>query len=378
MGDSTVYTFDPASGSYFDSLTDNSGGSDLTVGSAFDAHGNFYVTDDDGNGDNLSQISEFNSTGTQIQTFTGLQNPISIAFDSSGDMYVGQQLTPYIAEFAPDGSRLPDIGPVAHDYSPGVDSIDLSSDQCTIYYTSEGTQIFTFNKCTGTQGPVFNQVPVPSTQSVPGVGTELNQAFTPKIMMNGNVLIADSSAVLELDSSGSVVRTYSCSSMGSNTLGTACGYQLFALSIDPSQTSFWTGDSATGNIYQINIASGAVMQTITGASGNLYGLSVDNQFEVATSPTTVAATPTALTIQPVSGNFSSPTPVSAVLTDSSTNTPITGEQVTFTLNGIETCTATTDSSGTATCVITPGEPSQSYTLTASFSGDSSDDSHRLG
>ena len=85
----------------------------------------------------------------------------------------------------------------------------------------------------------------------------------------------------------------------------------------------------------------------------------------------MTATPTSLAIQPVSGNFSSPTPVSAVLTDSATNTPIPDEQVTFTLNGTETCTATTDSTGTATCVITPGEPSSSYTLTASFSGDSS-------
>ena len=84
------------------------------------------------------------------------------------------------------------------------------------------------------------------------------------------------------------------------------------------------------------------------------------------------STPTTLTVQPVSGNFSSPTPVSAVLIDTSTDTPISGEQVTFTLNGAETCTATTDSTGTATCVITPSEPSQSYTLTASFSGDHHD------
>ena len=87
--------------------------------------------------------------------------------------------------------------------------------------------------------------------------------------------------------------------------------------------------------------------------------------------TVVTATPTSLTLSPVSGNFSSPTPVSAVLTDSATNTPIPDESVTFTLNGSETCTATTDSTGTATCVITPGEPASSYTLTASFGGDTS-------
>ena len=100
------------------------------------------------------------------------------------------------------------------------------------------------------------------------------------------------------------------------------------------------------------------MQTINTNAAYLYGLSVDGESRRPRRPTTVAATPTSLAVQPVSGNFSSPTPVSAVLTDSATDTPIPDEQVTFTLNGTETCTATTDSTGTATCVITPGEPSQ--------------------
>ena len=49
--------------------------------------------------------------------------------------------------------------------------------------------------------------------------------------------------------------------------------------------------------------------------------------------------------------------------------PIVNEPVTFTLNGSESCTATTDATGTATCDITAGEPSSSYTLTATFPGD---------
>ena len=365
IGGSQVSVFDPASGNLLNTVTDNSGGSDYTVGSAFDAQGNFYVTDDDGNGDNLSQVSEFDPTGTQIATFSGLQNPTSIAFDNSGDMYVGQQLTANIAEFSPGGTRLPDIGPLAHDFSPGVDWIDLSSDECTLYYTSEGTQIFTYNKCTGTQGPVFNQVPFPSTQTVAGQ-PQLNQAFELKILANGDVLVADSGADLLLDSSGNVIQTYSCASMP------GCGGQLFAMSVDPSGTSFWTGDSASGDIYQVNLASGAIMQTITGASGNLYGLSVDNQLEVATPPQTTTAVAPTLSAPTVSGTFSAgqPTSVSAVLTNPS-DQPITNEQVTFTLNGSETCTGTTDNTGLATCVITPGEPSSSYTLTASFAGDTS-------
>ena len=66
-----------------------------TAGSAFDAVGNFYVTDDL-NG----TISEYAPDGTFDGTFaTGLTNPLSLVFDNQGNLYVGQQGTPYIAEF---------------------------------------------------------------------------------------------------------------------------------------------------------------------------------------------------------------------------------------------------------------------------------------
>ena len=54
----------------------------------------------------------------------------------------------------------------------------------------------------------------------------------------------------------------------------------------------------------------------------------------------MAATPTSLSSPTVAGDFSvgNPTPVSSVLTNSATDTPIPDEPVTFTLNGTETCT----------------------------------------
>ncbi len=59
-------------------------------------------------------------------------------------------------------------------------------------------------------------------------------------------------------------------------------------------------------------------------------------------------------VNAATGDYADATTVSGVLTDSVTNAPITGEQVTLTLNGAETCTATTDATGTASCTITPG------------------------
>ncbi len=371
-GAATVSVYDPSSGNLLSSLTDNTG-EPYTAGTAWDSNGNLYVADD-----TSGEISVFNPDGTldtqwNNGAFTAgstsgngvfaynLSNPLSLVFDSSGNLYVGQQTTPYIAEFNSSGLRQADIGPVQTELY-GDDWIDLSSDQCTFYYTTEGSNIHTFNKCTNTQGPNFNTTAFPTIDT----STQLPvQAFQLKILASGKVLVADSNAVLLLDQSGNVVQTYPCSALPS------CGGQLFAVSVDPSGNSFWTGDSASGEIYEINIASGNLMQSVATHSGTLYGLSVLDQLEVATPPPVTQTVPSTLALQPVTGNFSSPTPVTAVLTNPNTGTPIVNEPVTFTLNGTQTCTATTDATGTATCTITAGQPAATYTLTASFSGDSS-------
>jgi hypothetical protein len=142
------------------------------------------------------------------------------------------------------------------------------------------------------------------------------------------------------------------------------------VSVDPSGTSFWTGDAQSGDVWQVDIATGNVLKSFaTGSPGLLFGLTVDGQLMAATQPTVTRQTVTTLSQPVVSGPFSfdTPTPVTSVLTDASGN-PISGEPVTFTLNGdsAESCTGTTDSTGSATCDITPTEPAQSYTLTASF------------
>ena len=113
------------------------------------------------------------------------------------------------------------------------------------------------------------------------------------------------------------------------------------------------------------------MQTIDTHSGALFGLSVDDELEVAAPATVTTATPSTLAIQPVTGNFSSPTPVSAVLTNPATGHPSSTSRSPSPSTDPKPARPTTDDTGTATCVITPGEPSSSYTLTASFGGDTS-------
>ena len=179
VGFSTVNVYDGSSGTLVppplvDSTPqlDSNGFPTFTTGGVFDSHNNFYVADDSNNA-----ISEYSSSGAPLGQFaTGLDNPESLVFDSSGNLYVGQQSTNYIAEFSPTGQRLGDIGPLATELF-GDDWIDLASDQCTFYYTSEGTDIYSFNKCTGQQGvyntqgsatsPDFNQAPLPGVERIP-------------------------------------------------------------------------------------------------------------------------------------------------------------------------------------------------------------------
>jgi len=71
-----------------------------------------------------------------------------------------------------------------------------------------------------------------------------------------------------------------------------------------------------------------------------------------------------------SSDFDDPATVAATLSDSAG--PIPGQTVTFTLNGAETCSGTTDANGAASCSLTPQEAAGAYTLTAAFAGTASD------
>ncbi len=355
VGNSAVSVYSQGSGNPLVTRLNDGLQEPYTAGSAFDSSGNLYVTDDL-NG----AVSEYAPDGTLDGVFaSGLQNPLSLAFDNQGNLYVGQQTTPYIAEFSKTGQFVRNIGPLATELS-GDDWIALASDECTVYYTTEETDILRYNMCTNQQLPNLNVQPFPTFDASTSLPV---QAFQLQILSNGDTLVADSNADILLDPNGNVLQTYTCASLP------GCQGSLFAMSLDPDGNSFWTGDSTSGDIWKVDIASGNVLQQIDTHSGTLFGLSVDDQIEVAAPSPVTNTVPSTLTVQPVTGNFSTPTPVSAVLTNPSTGTPIVNEPVTFTLNGSESCTATTDATGTATCDITAGEPSSSYTLTATFPGD---------
>jgi YD repeat-containing protein len=233
-GSGTVLHYS-SSGQPLDTL--NPGASGEETGMCFDASGDLYTTNF-----TAGNMTKFDNQGNVVkvpyESFSG-GNPESCVFDQSGNMLVGTVSSNELLEFSASGALL-------HTWTPavdarGIDWIDLASDGCTLYYTSEGTRILRFNVCTGQQEADFaTQLPSP--------------LYALRIRPNGEVMVNSSSEVLRLNTQGQVIQTYPDSTLpGSGS--------LFGLNLDNDGTSFWTSDYGP-DIYRVDIASGSVLHHI--------------------------------------------------------------------------------------------------------------------
>lgn len=224
------------------------GDSNFTTGSTFDTNGNFYVTDFSDPG----MVFEFDNNGNFVGPFGSGYNfdPESIGQAINGNFFVGQaDGTAQILEFDSKGNLLMTFSPMLE--SRGTDWSDLQADQKTIYYTSEGISVLSFDISTNTQNPDF-------ATNLPG-----SNAYAHRTLPNGEVLVADTSEVVLLNTSGNVIQTYT--PMGGAQV-------LFALNLDPDGQHFWTADGLTGIIYEFDIASGAQVTSFN--ANNINGLGV--------------------------------------------------------------------------------------------------------
>ena len=277
IGNSQVKHFSPT-GTLLETLNDTTGTS-FTAGMCFDPAGNLYVTNFDAN-----SVSKFNTTGTLVAAnyISGIvTHPESCVFDTAGNQYVGTADALKIYKYSSTGTPITsyNITPDAR----GADWIDLSADQCTMFYTSEGTKIKRFDVCTNTQltdfatgltGPIY--------------------AF--RILPGGGVLVAESTQVQMLNSSGTPTATY-----------TVAGGTTFALNRDPNGTQFWTGDLLLGSVFKYDISpTGPPVTTFNaGISTALGGLAIFGELVVGqptptpTGPPAPTATPTSPPVQAV-------------------------------------------------------------------------------
>lgn len=259
-GSANEYT---PNGTFVRTLNDGTGAGN-TTGSGFDASGNFYLTNF-----GLAGVSKFDSNGTLVSsTFMspGAQSlPESIDVQSTG-FYASTSLVG-----GPGGAFIDKYntatGALIHSYSVtggngtgGTDWVD-TYDPTTgkIIYDGEGTVI---------HSAILN--PDGSTTQLADFssGVGLDRIFAlrtiPSGPFAGDVLVADTIDAKLLDPTGTVIKTY--------TLPGDTGLD-FSLNLDPNGTDFWTGDAFSHNVWEVNIATGAIdQQWLT--TGAFYGLSV--------------------------------------------------------------------------------------------------------
>jgi hypothetical protein len=259
VGSGLVDVFTPT-GTLLCSLNDGTG-STYTTGSGFDTAGNFYVTNF-----SLGTISKFNNSGTLLSS--SFFTPALGASDESlvnvsvgpfaGSTFVGGSGA-FINQYnTSTGALIKSFTVVGGNGTGRTDWIDLGLDGQTMLYDGEGSLIKSFNLSTSTQNADFSSAPAFDVFAL---------RVIPDGPDKGDVLAADSGQALLLDTSGNIITTYTLPDNGGGD---------FSLNLDPNGTDFWTGDFTTGTLWEVDIATGAIVEQWTTGTGSdtLYGVSV--------------------------------------------------------------------------------------------------------
>jgi len=337
----------------------------LSTGMAFDQTGNLFVTTFSGLEDTPPVgVVEFDINGNFIGPFgnfptsaDGVAFPESILFNHAGNAFVGAATDEYgcpsgsvtAYEFDPTGSFLNMFTVTGQ--CRGTDWVELLPDQQTLLYTSEGTSVLSFNIVTNTQNADL-------ADGLPGV-----TAYAFRVLPNGNLLVADSTVVVELNASGAQIMSYTPNPVA----GT-----LFALNLDPNGTSFWTADGATGTVYSFDIASGTQMTSFTTPSGGALGLAVFGEKLVGTNNLMVTDMGSGTgTVTSTPSGISCPSSCLASFSDNSNVTLTATAAAGSTFAGFSAnCVPANPQTNPPTCVVPIG--TADVTVTATFNTGSSE------
>jgi hypothetical protein len=204
----------------------------------------------------------------------------SVAFDGHGNFYVGytgtDQSNAGLAEYSHQGTLLNSfLPPTVTLENSGVDWIDVASDGQTIFYTSQGRTIFTYNTSTPNTPSSINA----DLSMLEGAGMS-GKLFAIRILPpgdgSGGVLVADQSNVKLVKASGGVITSVQIFKFDNES-------NLQALTLDPTNPArFWVGDASTNDLIQFDMSTGATVVTLTTGSGTtLGGVCVDGGFSAA-------------------------------------------------------------------------------------------------
>lgn len=246
-----------------------------------------------------------------------------------------------------------------------------------------------------------NLNPLAGTATAPNVPT---YGLRMLVLPTGDVLVSDGSDDVELYNNGGTYLpawqptiTSAPTNPGQGESYTISGTQFNGLSQGAhygDDSEFATNyplvrivNNGTGHVFYARTHDHSTMGVATGSAIVSTTFDVPSSVETGASQLFVVANGipsapfsvnvglgTALTLtgaSATSSNFNDAVTVQAQLT--SGGSALSGKTITFVLgsgSGTETCSAPTDGTGTASCPITPNQPAGTYTLTASFGGDS--------
>ncbi len=230
------------------STLDTTTSSSEETGGCFAPGGEYYQTNfQDGS------ISKFAADGSlessRWATVTG--SPESCLVGADGSVYVGVVDSGQLLQFSSGGTLVNTFSPQTEDR--GVDWLSWGGDSCTVRYTSEGTTVFQFDVCNGTQlAPFATGLPGPCFENA---------------SLSSGLLVACSSSVVRLDASGNVTQTYASPSSA----------MLFAVAAQPNASAFWVADynGSASTVYEIDLSSGATITSFTPSVENdVSGLTI--------------------------------------------------------------------------------------------------------
>ncbi len=255
-------------GSPMATLNTNLGGS--TTGMAFDAFSNLYVADFTANA-----VSKFPGLGPAAGFGSGYNcKPESIVFDHAGNAYVGETGCSHaIVKLDPYGTITAVYQPAVE--QQGTDWIDLASDQCTIYYTSQGPSVLRFNVCT--------------RQQMTPLTSQLTEGLALRILPDGGVVVADLKNIKRFDASGKLLQSY-------DATGEDC---WSGLTLDSDGTSFWATDYCTSDVARFDLDKGTLIFKFNAgaAPNNVFGIQTFAPPQT-TAAGTLIASPSSASVTP--------------------------------------------------------------------------------
>jgi len=271
------------------------------AGCWFDSQFNLYTADFYN-----TKVVKYDITGSHASSVfadTNAQAPNgnteSIVMAVNGDVYAGHAVTGKLLRYRSDGAFLASYTPALESGATGVDWIDLSTDQKTIFFTSRGRDIRKFDVATA----------ITTTLTTLGAG---GQAFAIRLLgpsFNGSdgLLVADNVNIKQLNSAGGVIATYDY-----DPSGTANDENSFrALNLDPDGVHFWAGGFDKGRLYRFTFGSSAPDSGFpinTGAGNSaLGGLCVMGEPQTQVVPLILSNSTGSTVLKDVTAPFGNPT-----------------------------------------------------------------------